>query len=119
MDVADLPHRRRAGFQTQSALQRGCPPRVLGLRFFRVCPAGPTLWAAIIGEAMRRLVLFLLALALLAIVRTPASAQMSNMPEDLRARLAEINPALATHLDDANTVVIDKLLVQAWGRKPS
>jgi hypothetical protein len=27
--------------------------------------------------------------------------------------------ALATHLDDANTVVIDKLLVQAWGRKPS
>jgi SAM-dependent methyltransferase len=26
---------------------------------------------------------------------------------------------LATHLDDPNTVVIDKLLVQGWGRKPS
>ena len=38
---------------------------------------------------MRRLILFLLALALLPIFRTPASAQMSNMPEDLRARLAE------------------------------
>ena len=43
-------------------------------------------------ETMRRLILFLLALALLPIFRTPASAQMSNMPEDLRARLAEINP---------------------------
>jgi hypothetical protein len=41
-------------------------------------------------ETMRRLILFLLALALLPIFRTPASAQMSNMPEDLRARLAEI-----------------------------
>ena len=41
---------------------------------------------------MRRLVLFFLALALLPILRAPASAQMSNMPEDLRARLAEINP---------------------------
>ena len=41
---------------------------------------------------MRRLILFLLALALLSTFRTPASAQMSNMPEDLRARLAEINP---------------------------
>jgi acetyl esterase/lipase len=41
---------------------------------------------------MRRLILFLLALALLPIFRMPASAQMSNMPEDLRARLAEINP---------------------------
>ena len=41
---------------------------------------------------MCRLILFLLALALLPIFRTPASAQMSNMPEDLRARLAEINP---------------------------
>ena len=41
---------------------------------------------------MRRLTLFFLVLALLPIFRTPASAQMSNMPEDLRARLAEINP---------------------------
>jgi len=41
---------------------------------------------------MRRLILFLLALSLLPIFRMPASAQMSNMPEDLRARLAEINP---------------------------
>ena len=41
---------------------------------------------------MRRLIVFLLALALLPIFRMPASAQMSNMPEDLRARLAEINP---------------------------
>jgi acetyl esterase len=41
---------------------------------------------------MRRLILFSLALALLPICRTPAPAQMSNMPEDLRARLAEINP---------------------------
>ena len=41
---------------------------------------------------MRRLVLSLLALALLPIFRVPASAQMSNMPEDLRTRLAEINP---------------------------
>ena len=43
-------------------------------------------------KTMRRLILFLLALALLPTFRTPASAQMSNMPEDLRARLAEINP---------------------------
>ena len=41
-------------------------------------------------ETMRRLILFLLPLALLPIFRMPASAQMSNMPEDLRARLAEI-----------------------------
>ena len=41
---------------------------------------------------MRRPILFLLALALLPIFCAPASAQMSNMPEDLRARLAEINP---------------------------
>jgi hypothetical protein len=43
-------------------------------------------------KTMRRLILFLLALALLPIFRTTASAQMSNMPADLRARLAEINP---------------------------
>jgi hypothetical protein len=43
-------------------------------------------------KTMRRLVLFLLALALLPIFRALALAQMSNMPEDLRARLAEINP---------------------------
>jgi hypothetical protein len=41
---------------------------------------------------MRRPILFLLALAILPIFRAPASAQMSNMPEDLRVRLAEINP---------------------------
>jgi ubiquinone/menaquinone biosynthesis C-methylase UbiE len=33
--------------------------------------------------------------------------------------LARHQLALADHLDDLNTVVIDKLLVQAWGRKPS
>src|SRR5262245_47479235 len=33
--------------------------------------------------------------------------------------LARHRQTLATHLDDPNTVVIDKLLVQAWGRKPS
>jgi ubiquinone/menaquinone biosynthesis C-methylase UbiE len=33
--------------------------------------------------------------------------------------LAGHQQALAGHLDDLNTVVIDKLLVQAWGRKPS
>jgi ubiquinone/menaquinone biosynthesis C-methylase UbiE len=33
--------------------------------------------------------------------------------------LARHRQALADHLDDLNTVVIDKLLVQAWGRKPS
>lgn len=33
--------------------------------------------------------------------------------------LARHQQALAGHLDDLNTVVIDKLLVQAWGRKPS
>jgi hypothetical protein len=43
-------------------------------------------------KTMRRPILFLLALALLPIFCAPASAQMSNMPEDLRARLAEINP---------------------------
>jgi SAM-dependent methyltransferase len=32
--------------------------------------------------------------------------------------LARHRQTLATHLDDPNTVVIDKLLVQAWGRKP-
>ena len=32
--------------------------------------------------------------------------------------LARHQQALACHLDDHNTVVIDKLLVQAWGRKP-
>src|SRR4051812_28323981 len=42
-------------------------------------------------KTVRRLTLFFLVLALLPIFRTPASAQMSNMPEDLRARLAEIN----------------------------
>ena len=43
-------------------------------------------------KTMRRLIPFFLLLALLPIFRTSASAQMSNMPEDLRARLAEINP---------------------------
>jgi SAM-dependent methyltransferase len=33
--------------------------------------------------------------------------------------LARHRQTLATHLDDPDTVVIDKLLVQAWGRKPS
>jgi hypothetical protein len=33
--------------------------------------------------------------------------------------LARHQHALAGHLDDLNTVVIDKLLVQAWGRKSS
>jgi SAM-dependent methyltransferase len=32
--------------------------------------------------------------------------------------LAAHKAALALHLDDPNTIVIDKLLVQAWGRKP-
>jgi acetyl esterase len=41
---------------------------------------------------MRRLILFSLALALLPVLRAPAAAQMSNMPGDLRMRLAEINP---------------------------
>jgi acetyl esterase len=41
---------------------------------------------------MRRLVLSLLALALLLVVPGAASAQMSNMPQELRARLSEINP---------------------------
>ena len=47
---------------------------------------------------MRRLILFLLALALLSTFRTPASAQMSNMPDDLRARLAEINQTWARNV---------------------
>ena len=33
--------------------------------------------------------------------------------------LAAHKAALAVHLDDPNTNVIDKLLVQSWGRKPS
>jgi acetyl esterase/lipase len=41
---------------------------------------------------MRHLVFSLLGLALLPALATPAPAQMSNMPEELRARLAEINP---------------------------
>jgi acetyl esterase/lipase len=41
---------------------------------------------------MRHLVSGLLGLALLPVLAAPAPAQMSNMPEELRARLAEINP---------------------------
>jgi hypothetical protein len=41
---------------------------------------------------MRRLVLCLLALAILPLFPGPASAQMSNMPVDLRARRAGIKP---------------------------
>ena len=33
------------------------------------------------------------------------------------AELARHKESLASHLDDPDTVVIDKLLVQAWGRK--
>jgi SAM-dependent methyltransferase len=33
--------------------------------------------------------------------------------------LAVHKAAIALHLDDPNTIVIDKLLVQSWGRKPS
>ena len=33
--------------------------------------------------------------------------------------LAAHKASVATHLDDPNTLVIDKLLVQAWGRKAS
>ena len=33
--------------------------------------------------------------------------------------LAVHKAAIALHLDDTNTIVIDKLLVQSWGRKPS
>jgi acetyl esterase/lipase len=41
---------------------------------------------------MRRLICALLGLAVLSIFAPPARAQMANMPDDLRARLAEINP---------------------------
>jgi acetyl esterase/lipase len=41
---------------------------------------------------MRRLVKALIGLTLLPTLAVPASAQLSNMPEELRARLAEINP---------------------------
>ena len=40
---------------------------------------------------MRRLIAFLLALALLPFFVRRRRAQISNMPEDLRARLADIN----------------------------
>src|SRR5215470_5902466 len=41
---------------------------------------------------MRRLVHALVGLALLPALAVPAQAQLSNMPDELRARLAEINP---------------------------
>jgi hypothetical protein len=44
------------------------------------------------NATMRRLVYALVGLALLPALALPAAAQMSNMPEELRERLAEINP---------------------------
>jgi hypothetical protein len=35
------------------------------------------------------------------------------------SELEEHRNALARHLDDPATIVIDKLLVQCWGRKPA
>src|SRR4030088_1503305 len=71
-----------------SSLQRGCRTLCYGGISSEFLLPAPEHWR----KTMRRLVLFLLALALLPIFRAPALAQMSNMPEDLRARLAEINP---------------------------
>lgn len=45
--------------------------------------------------------------------------QITRLDLLTEGELARHQRALAGHLDDLNTVVIDKLLVQAWGRKPS
>jgi ubiquinone/menaquinone biosynthesis C-methylase UbiE len=44
--------------------------------------------------------------------------QVTKLGQQTEHELARHRQTLATHLDDPNTVVIDKLLVQAWGRKP-
>lgn len=45
--------------------------------------------------------------------------QVSSLGLLTEAELASHREALTNHLDDPNTIVIDKLLVQAWGRKPT